>query len=134
MIRPLDSLSPSPDNYTRHMDSAMEAQTNKKQLKLGIVGIGVGASEILPAMEQMPEFKLVAAADINPRVLETFRQRYGAKTYDSIEKCAPTRTSRPYGSRHRTNSMRLIRSSPPTPASTSLSRSQWRSHSKKPSR
>src|SRR5215470_8015286 len=89
MIRPLDSLSPSPDNYTRHMESAMEAQTNKKQLKLGIVGIGVGASEILPAMEQMPEFKLVAAADINPRVLETFRQRYGAKTYDSIEKmCA----------------------------------------------
>src|SRR5205823_6407663 len=57
--------------------------------KLGIVGIGVGALEILPAMEQIPEFKLVAAADINPRVLETFRQRYRAKTYDSVEKmCA----------------------------------------------
>src|SRR5918999_754421 len=57
-----------------------------KQLNLGIVGIGVGASEILPAMEQIPEFELVAAADINPRVLETFRQRYGTKTYDSVEK------------------------------------------------
>src|SRR5207249_681041 len=57
--------------------------------KLGIVGIGVGASEILPAMEQIPEFELIAAADVNPRVLETFRQRYGAKTYDSVEKmCA----------------------------------------------
>jgi phthalate 4,5-cis-dihydrodiol dehydrogenase len=40
-------------------------------------------------MEQMQEFELVAAADVNPRVLETFRQRYAAKTYDSIEKlCA----------------------------------------------
>ena len=60
-----------------------------RKLKLGIVGIGVGASEILPAMEQIPEFELVAAADVNPRVLETFRERYGAKTYDSVEKlCA----------------------------------------------
>jgi phthalate 4,5-cis-dihydrodiol dehydrogenase len=57
-----------------------------RKLKLGIVGIGVGASEILPAMEQIAEFQLVAAADVNPRVLETFRQRYGAKTYDSVEK------------------------------------------------
>ena len=66
------------------------AQSNSnRKLKLGIVGLGVGASEILPAMEQIPEFQLVAAADINARVLEIFRQRYGAKTYDSIEKlCA----------------------------------------------
>src|SRR6185437_14660428 len=65
-----------------------ESNSNRK-LKLGIIGLGVGASEILPAMEQIPEFQLVAAADINARVLETFRQRYGAKTYDSIEKlCA----------------------------------------------
>ncbi len=67
----------------------METATPGRKLKLGIVGIGVGASEILPAMEQMPEFDLVAAADVNPRVLETFRERYGAKTYDSVEKlCA----------------------------------------------
>src|SRR5688500_235806 len=60
-----------------------------RKLKIGIVGIGVGASEILPQMEAMPEIQLVAAADINRRVLDTFQQRYGAKTYDSIEKlCA----------------------------------------------
>lgn len=57
-----------------------------RRLKLGIVGIGVGASEILPAMESTPQIDLVAGADINPRVLETFRKRYGARTYDSIEK------------------------------------------------
>jgi phthalate 4,5-cis-dihydrodiol dehydrogenase len=60
-----------------------------RKLRLGIVGIGVGASEILPQMEAMPEIELVAAADINPRVLQTFQQRYGARTYNSIEKlCA----------------------------------------------
>jgi len=64
-----------------------ESSTGRK-LRLGIVGIGVGASEILPAMEQMAEFELVAAADVNPRVLETFRQRYGAKTYDSVDSIA----------------------------------------------
>jgi phthalate 4,5-cis-dihydrodiol dehydrogenase len=60
--------------------------TDGRKLKIGIVGIGVGASEILPQMEAMPEIELVAAADVNPRVLATFRQRYGAKTYESIEK------------------------------------------------
>jgi phthalate 4,5-cis-dihydrodiol dehydrogenase len=61
----------------------------RRRLKLGIVGIGVGASEILPQMEGMPDIELVAAADINGRVLNTFQQRYGSKTYDSIEKlCA----------------------------------------------
>src|SRR5438309_6673705 len=60
-----------------------------RRLKLGIVGIGVGASEILPQMEAMPEIQLVAAADINLRILDTFKHRYGAKTYDTIEKlCA----------------------------------------------
>ena len=67
----------------------MDHASNKRKLKLGIVGIGVGASEILPQIESIPEFELVAAADVNRRVLNTFQQRYGARTYDSIEKlCA----------------------------------------------
>ena len=61
----------------------------RRRLRLGIVGIGVGASEILPQMEPMSDIQIVAAADINRRVLNTFQHRYGAKTYDSIEKlCA----------------------------------------------
>ena len=64
-------------------------QPVNRRLRLGIVGIGVGASEILPQMEAMPDIQLVAAADINRRVLNTFQHRYGAKAYDSIEKlCA----------------------------------------------
>ena len=70
-------------------ENALSERSRSKKLKVGIVGVGVGASEILPQMEAMPEFELVAAADVNSRVLETFKQRYGARTYDSIEKlCA----------------------------------------------
>ena len=65
------------------------SDTVVRKLKLGIIGLGVGASEILPAMEQIPEFELAAAADVNPRVLGTFQERYGARTYDSVEQlCA----------------------------------------------
>ena len=107
-----------------------EASTERK-LKLGIVGIGVGASEILPAMEQMPEFELVAAADVNPRVLETFRQRYGAKTYDSVDSIAEffkQRTPR------RTDFTRRTRSSLPMPVSMSSSKNRWRFRFRKRSR
>ncbi len=58
----------------------------QRKLKLGIVGIGVGASEILPAMEATPNIELLAGADVNPRVRETFEKRYHARTYDSVEK------------------------------------------------
>lgn len=68
------------------MAHAESQEPKGRKLKLGIVGIGVGASEILPAMESTPQITLVAGADINPRVRETFHQRYGARTYDSVEK------------------------------------------------
>ncbi|NIO07246.1 MAG: Gfo/Idh/MocA family oxidoreductase, partial [Deltaproteobacteria bacterium] len=58
----------------------------ERKLKIGVVGIGVGASEILPAMEKMPQLDLVAGADVNDRVLATFKERYQAKVYNSIEK------------------------------------------------
>ena len=65
---------------------ATAANESQRKLKIGVIGIGVGASEILPAMENMPELDLVAGADVNDRVLETFQKRYNAKVYNSIEK------------------------------------------------
>ncbi len=57
-----------------------------KQLRMGMVGIGVGGAEILPAMEAMPEIDLMAGADINPVTRERFKQRYPkARAYESIE-------------------------------------------------
>ena len=36
-------------------------------------------------MVGMPHVNLVAGADINPRALQVFKEKYGAKTYASIE-------------------------------------------------
>ena len=51
-------------------------QPVNRRLRLGIVGIGVGASEILPQMEAMPDIQLVAAA-ITVERLRLRRQRPG---------------------------------------------------------
>ena len=56
-----------------------------RKLKMGMIGIGVGGTEMLPAMEAMPELELMAGADLNPTTLERFEARYGARTYTSAE-------------------------------------------------
>ena len=60
-----------------------------KTLRVAIAGLGVGSTQVLPAMEKMPGVQLVAAADFRKDALEAFRGRYGGRTYDSVEKlCA----------------------------------------------
>lgn len=60
-----------------------------RKLRIGVAGVGVGAAEILPTMRMLETIDLVAAADVNPRILEVFRQRYGGATYGSVrELCA----------------------------------------------
>lgn len=57
-----------------------------RALKIGMIGIGVGGAEILPAMEAMETIDLMAGADVVPETLERFKQRYpSAKTYSSAE-------------------------------------------------
>ena len=50
--------------------------TPTKKLRMGIIGIGVGATQIMPNMEAMDEIELMAGADLNPRVREAFKARY----------------------------------------------------------
>src|SRR4051794_5139761 len=53
---------------------------------MGMVGIGVGGAEILPAMDSTEGIELYAGADINPTTRERFQERYPeAKVFDSIE-------------------------------------------------
>lgn len=53
---------------------------------MGMIGIGVGGAEILPAMDSTPGIELYAGADINSVTRERFQARYPeAKVYDSIE-------------------------------------------------
>ena len=57
-----------------------------KTIRMGMVGIGVGGAEILPAMDNTEGIELYAGADINPVTRERFQQRYPeAKAFDSIE-------------------------------------------------
>jgi len=54
-------------------------------LRVGIAGLGFGSTEYLSILEKMSEIKLVAAADLRPQALQAFEQRYGGRTYDSVE-------------------------------------------------
>src|SRR5215813_6487101 len=54
-------------------------------LRLGIVGLGGGASDMIPAFVQHPHITLTAAADIDPGQLEKFRSEFDAETYQSAQ-------------------------------------------------
>src|SRR5947209_4046763 len=67
-------------------DERTRAVVHVQTLKIGMIGIGVGGAEILPAMEAMDSIEVVAGADIVPATLERFAARFpGAKTYSSAE-------------------------------------------------
>jgi phthalate 4,5-cis-dihydrodiol dehydrogenase len=59
--------------------------TQARTLNVGVVGLGLAAASVTSAMVGMPHVNLVAGADINPRALQAFKEKYGAKTYASIE-------------------------------------------------
>src|SRR5262249_22865160 len=59
--------------------------TPERSLNVGVVGLGMAASMVMPAVVAMPQVNLVAGADINPRALQAFREKYDARTYASIE-------------------------------------------------
>lgn len=68
------------------MDKAVAGTAaTPRKLRIGVAGVGVGAAEILPTMRLLDTIDLVAAADVNPRILEVFRQRYGGATYSSVK-------------------------------------------------
>ncbi|HEY0582018.1 MAG TPA: Gfo/Idh/MocA family oxidoreductase [Chloroflexota bacterium] len=51
-----------------------------------MIGIGVGGAEMLPAMEAMESLEVAGGADVVPKTLERFAERFpGAKTYGSAE-------------------------------------------------
>ena len=79
--RPLLNDASAPGNR------AVEGQSMaERQLKMGIIGIGVGAAEMLPAIDGAENIDLFAGADIDPDVRARFGERYpNARVYDSAE-------------------------------------------------
>src|SRR4030088_2051886 len=67
-------------------DERARAVVQVRTLKIGMIGIGVGGAEILPAMEAMDSVEVAAGADVVPTTLDRFKERFpSAKTYDSAE-------------------------------------------------
>src|SRR5687768_6039255 len=57
-------------------ETAPMATTPTQTIRMGMVGIGVGGAEVLPAMESTPGIELFAGADINPVTRERFQEKY----------------------------------------------------------
>ena len=58
-------------------------------LKLGMAGLGVASTQILPSICDLPFVKIGAAADVRKDALEKFRAQYGGQAYASVEEmCA----------------------------------------------
>ena len=57
-----------------------------RPVKLGVIGIGAGAAEMLPPIEVAEFIDLYVGADINPDVRKRFGERYmEAKVLESAE-------------------------------------------------
>jgi phthalate 4,5-cis-dihydrodiol dehydrogenase len=58
-------------------------------LRLGIAGLGVASTMVLPGVEKYGNARIAAAADLRESARDAFRQKYGGRTYASIEElCA----------------------------------------------
>jgi predicted dehydrogenase len=53
-------------------------------LRLGLIGIGVGARQLLPALTHHPHVRLHAAADVRPAALQQLAAEFGVATYSSV--------------------------------------------------
>ncbi len=54
-------------------------------LRLGMAGLGVASTQILPPISQLPFIKVTAAADTRADALARFRDQYKAEGYASVE-------------------------------------------------
>jgi phthalate 4,5-cis-dihydrodiol dehydrogenase len=67
------------------MASLRDEGTGRPTVRLGIVGLGGGASDMIPVFARHPHIRLAAAADIDAGQLEKFRSEFQAQTYPSVE-------------------------------------------------
>lgn len=54
-------------------------------LRMGMAGLGVASTQILPPLSNLPYIKITAAADVRKDALEKFREEYHAEVFDSVE-------------------------------------------------
>jgi phthalate 4,5-cis-dihydrodiol dehydrogenase len=52
---------------------------------MGMAGLGVASTQILPPLSSLPYIKITAAADTRADALEKFRAAYGGEAFNSVE-------------------------------------------------
>jgi phthalate 4,5-cis-dihydrodiol dehydrogenase len=52
---------------------------------MGMAGLGVASTQILPPLSSLPYIKITAAADTRADALEKFRAAYGGEAFDGVE-------------------------------------------------
>jgi len=58
-------------------------------LRLGLAGLGVASTMVLPGVEKFPQARITAAADLRASARQAFEKKYGGRTYASVEElCA----------------------------------------------
>ena len=53
-------------------------------LRMGMAGLGVASTQILPVLRQVEHIEIAAAADVRRDALDKFAQEYGAATFDDV--------------------------------------------------
>jgi phthalate 4,5-cis-dihydrodiol dehydrogenase len=62
-----------------------ETQAAPRRLRLGLAGLGVASTYVLPGAERSPHAEIAAAADLRQSALAAFAQKYQARTYASVD-------------------------------------------------
>jgi phthalate 4,5-cis-dihydrodiol dehydrogenase len=58
---------------------------NGSPLRIGLIGVGVGARQLLPALTTHPGIRLAAAADVRQSALDRLRADFAIQTFTSAE-------------------------------------------------
>ena len=79
---------PLPSRWARMVLSGSK-KTMSDVLRLGMAGLGVASTQILPSIAKLPFIQIAAAADIRADAVAKFRARYQAEGFTNIEElCA----------------------------------------------
>ena len=54
-------------------------------LRMGMAGLGVASTQILPSVAPLPYIKIAAAVDVRKEAMGKFREEYGGDTFDTVE-------------------------------------------------
>ncbi len=54
-------------------------------LRMGMAGLGVASTQILPSLAKLSYIKIAAAVDVRKEALGKFREEYGGESFDTVE-------------------------------------------------